>query len=142
MGIGNEQTYSLGLLWGVGYGDRPRATDLSSLWSAHEAGFMKVSRRFVGRMVEITWLDPGARRVPKQSPHAKGKAALAIWRDRGVLDDFTDGVLRIVHSDACFAGGIDEPDEIFATWVPEDLVESVVLFNPEPTTPDPPPVPA
>ena len=102
---------------------------------------MKVPRRFVGRMVEVTWQDPGARRVPKQNPYIKGKAALATWRDRGILDDLTDGVLRIVHSDG-YSPGDTASDEIFATWVPEDLVEAIVVFNPEPTTPDPPPVPA
>ena len=102
---------------------------------------MKVSRRLVGRMVEVTWRDPGASRVPKTSPHAKGKAALATWLDRGILDDLTDGVLRIVHSDG-FSQGDTTADEIFATWVPEDLVESITAFIPEPTMPDTLSVPA
>ena len=98
---------------------------------------MKVSRRLVGRMVEVTWQDPGARRLPKTSPYTKGKAALATWRDRGILDDLTDGVLRIVHSDGYSPGDVSS-DEIFASWVPEDLVETVVVFVPEPSELTPP----
>ena len=99
---------------------------------------MKVPRRFVGRMVEVIWQDPGARRVPKQSPYTKGRAALATWRDRGILDDLTDGVLRIVHSDGYSPGDVTS-DEIFASWVPEDLVETIVVFVPEPPGPEPSP---
>ena len=48
------------------------------------------------------------------------------------MDDITDGVVRIRHSDA-YSPGDKDPDEALFTWVVEDLVVGVVVLSPEVT---------
>ncbi len=89
---------------------------------------MKVPRSCIGKYVEFTWKDPNNRRV-KSAVARKGLAALATWRERGVIDDITEGVVRIAHSDA--AGPSNPiPDEFVYSWVPEDLITSITVYEP------------
>jgi len=105
---------------------------------------VKVSRGHLGKYVEITWRDPGAAKVRSRefTSHAdipKGWAALATWQERGILDDVTDGVARIVHSQGRDPGHVDDPaDEFYITWVPEALIEAVKVFEPIAALPEPP----
>ena len=97
---------------------------------------MKVGRQFLGKLVEVTWRDPGHDRVkthmPERADLPSGWEALATWVERGVLDDCKDGVLRILHSEAC-EPRTTIPDEFVVSWVPETLVTKIVVFAPTST---------
>jgi len=94
---------------------------------------MKIPKHYIGKVVKLTWEDPrgGGERVDIVSA-PKGKAALAKWEEYGLVDDITDGVVRIRHSDA-YSPGDKDPDEALFTWVVEDLVVGVVVLSPEVT---------
>lgn len=89
--------------------------------------------KYLGKLVSMTWRDPGYARQSIQNA-LKGRAALASWTEYGIIDDITEGVVRLVHS-----AGKDpysqETDEICFTVVDEALVESITVFEPvkEPT---------
>ena len=59
---------------------------------------MKVGRQYLGKVVEIRWRDPGCYLRQEAHELRSGLAALALWKEYGVVDDVTDGVVRIVHS--------------------------------------------
>lgn len=89
---------------------------------------MKVNRRLLGKVVEIEWMDPCCARVP--TAHAlTGRAALATWREFGVVDDITDGVVVIVHS-AGREPGASATDEVQRTVLPEVLIEKITVYRP------------
>ena len=107
---------------------------------------MKVSKSYLGKVVAVQWMDPRWDRVAStdkdRSDVPRGRAALATWREYGVVDDITDGVVRIVHS-AGEEGSRNMKDiggdDFVCSWVPEELIESVTVYEPmraEPTTPD------
>lgn len=83
---------------------------------------MKVSRANIGKEVRITWRDPVSSERLSIEKALKGRAALAIWIERGVIDDITDGVVRFRQSEARFAGDENSDEAIFG-WVPEELIE-------------------
>lgn len=99
---------------------------------------MRVGRQYLGKVCEVTWRDPKWDRVSSMDPRGRsdiprGMAALARWREYGVIDDITDGVLRIVHSAGDSTGrdsAHPDADEFVCTWVPEVLVESIRVFAP------------
>lgn len=93
---------------------------------------MRVPKALIGRYVEIKWHDPiGVQRAPiDKAP--KGLKGLATWLERGVLDDITEDVVRIVHSAGC-EPGTGTIDEISYTLVPESLIIEVTTFNKENT---------
>ncbi len=90
---------------------------------------MNIPRKLVGRMVEVTWKDPNSWKGPLEIM-ARGRAALATWKEHGILYDVTDGVVLIAHSLAQ-SPGTSEPDEIVRTAIDETLIESITLFVPE-----------
>lgn len=97
---------------------------------------MKLTRAHLGKVVEVIWRDPGTghtkTRSADRSDGARGQGALATWRERGVIDDLTDGVARIVHSegqDACYVSEDDRSLELSCTWVPEALIEKITVFE-------------
>jgi len=95
--------------------------------------FMKVGRQYIGKLVEVRWRDPGTGHAKgrKREELPRGLAALAAWVERGVIDDITDGVIRVVHSEgrqAQHVEGVDEL-EVSCTWVPDDLVDSITVFE-------------
>jgi hypothetical protein len=57
---------------------------------------MRIPRKYLGKVVEITWRDPKWDRVNDKAP--SGREALATWREYGVLDEIKEGVVRITHS--------------------------------------------
>ena len=89
---------------------------------------MKITKHFIGKEVRITWLDPCSQRVSLETAK-KGKAALARWIERGVIDDVTDGVVRLIQSHA-YSAGESAPDEAIIGWVPEDLIEACEIMAP------------
>lgn len=96
---------------------------------------MKVGRQYLGKFVEITWRDPGTAHVKarRREEALKGVEALALWRERGVVDDVTEGIVRLVHSEGYNAKHVDGVDEIefYCTWVPEGLIEAITLYEPQ-----------
>lgn len=93
---------------------------------------MKIGRQYLGKMVEFTWKDPNNRRV-KKALALRGLAALATWKERGVIDDLTDGVVRIAHSEAAGPNRPNEPDEMVYSWVPEGLITEITVYVAEKT---------
>ena len=89
---------------------------------------MKVGKQYLGKYVEITWKDPGSTRV-KADKARRGLAALATWHERGIIDDITEGVVRIAHADAAEPGE-PLPDEFEYTWVPEELITNITIYEP------------
>jgi hypothetical protein len=102
---------------------------------------MRVPRSYIGKQVELVWRDPRGVRVSCQIEQVlKGMAALATWKERGVIDDLTDGVVRIIHSEGHNPIDPDEhksTPEYQVTWVPEALVESITIMEPMKTEQDP-----
>ena len=90
---------------------------------------MKIPRAYLSRIVEVTWMDPGYHRQ-EISKAVKGRAGWATWREYGIVDDITEGVVRIVHSAGRDPGAV-EVDEIQYTLVPEELVIGCRLFKEE-----------
>ena|SRR3972149_3872543 len=93
---------------------------------------MKINRTYLGKYVELTWRDPGEARqsIPNYRDRPRGLGCLATWRERGIIIDITDGVVQLEHSHATGAPLLKQDDEIVCTFVPEDLVESVVVYEP------------
>ena len=91
---------------------------------------MKVGRQYLGKVIQLTWRDPGTQRVPLHQA-LKGRDALAMWDEYGLVDDITDGVVRIIHSSGKDPGARDV-DEIAYTVVDESLVEKIVVYEPVP----------
>jgi hypothetical protein len=91
---------------------------------------MKISRRYLGKVVEIRWKDPNFKQVDIGQVR-KGRAALATLVEYGVVHDITDGVVLIAHS---AASGEGDPtvtaDEIARTAIAESLIEKITLFGP------------
>lgn len=98
---------------------------------------MRVPRSYIGKMVEVLWRDPCCRTFETKDLDTvpKGRSILGKVRDRGVLTDITEGVLRIEHSFTEM-----EPRDgsdyfrVWATFVQEELVESLRVYEaaPEP----------
>lgn len=90
---------------------------------------MKVSRNYYGKLVKLTWRgDPIKARVDRKN-RPMGRAGLAMWVEYGVVDTVVDGVVHLIHSEA-YSPGQSEWDELEETRVPEDLVESIVIYEP------------
>jgi hypothetical protein len=98
---------------------------------------VKVSKSYLGKVVSVQWKDPRWDRVSStdkdRSDVPRGRAALATWREYGVIDDITEGVVRIVHS-AGEEGSRSMKDiggdDFVDSWVPEELIESVTVYEP------------
>lgn len=94
---------------------------------------VKITRAMVGRYVELAWRDPC--RVTLHGPSEfelyRGRRVLPCWVERGVIDDLTDDVVRLIHS--ATGRGEDEVGETrlekIATFVPAELIERVTLYD-------------
>lgn len=95
---------------------------------------MKIPRSLIGKYVELIWRDPRDDRVCcRPTELLRGFAALATWKERGVIDDLTDGIVRIIHSEGTepqSPGGEESKPDYRVTWVHEALVESIVVMEP------------
>ena len=90
---------------------------------------MKVGRQYIGKYVEIIWRDPiGGRHEVEASELPRGRTALAVWRERGVIDDVTEGVVRLIQSDN-EGSPIGVKKEVEAGWVPEELIDRIEIYE-------------
>lgn len=90
---------------------------------------MKVGKHLIGKVVEIQWCDPNSDRVPMDGL-LKGRAALATWKEYGVVHDVTDNVVLLIHSAASNAGSRpDDTDEVLRTALHEALIERIRVFE-------------
>lgn len=89
---------------------------------------MKIPKSYIGKEVRLTWRDPITSERMDLSKAPKGLAALATWRERGVIDDITEGVVRFVQSEA-YSPGKNEPDEAIIGWVVEDLITDCQIME-------------
>lgn len=91
---------------------------------------MKIPRGVIGKIVKVWWEDPCSSERIEIDKAPKGKAALAIWMEIGIIDDITDGIVRFRQSEATYAGE-RKPDEAIFGWVPEDLITNYIILAPE-----------
>ena len=101
---------------------------------------VKLRRDHVGKLVELVWRDPCAAHVKShardRSDIPRGLSVLATQRERGVIDDITDGVVRIVHTEGTDSPMVPDPSvDLYVTWVPESLIETITIFAPVVETP-------
>ena len=93
---------------------------------------MRIGRRYLGKVVELTWRDPTFRRCDMREV-VEGRKSLSTWREYGVVHSLTDGVIQIVHSAANNVATATDPpaaDEIAYTSIHLALVEKIVVFEP------------
>ena len=97
---------------------------------------MKIGRTYVGQEVRLTWSDTAFNHWNENSmgPLPKGRAALARQIERGMIDDVTEGVVRIVHTETTHPGD-SKPGAWSVTWVPEEVVTDIVVLSPRPQQP-------
>lgn len=92
---------------------------------------MNVPKRLIGSLVELHWKDPGSKRYMLRDMR-RGKGALATWQEYGVVYDITEGVVIIAHSLGAEPGEpVEKPDEIYCSYIPEDLIEKIIVYKPE-----------
>lgn len=89
---------------------------------------MRVSRSLIGKVIEVRWIDPREDHHDSDRPALVGKAALAKWIEWGVVNDITDGVLRLMYSTTWI------PDENKAnafhfTWIPVALIVDIRVLG-------------
>ena len=99
---------------------------------------MRVTKAVIGKYVEITWRDPTSGRMELQRAPV-GRKALSTWKERGVVDDVTEGVVRVVHSAGKGPDGDEgEVDEIQYTSIDETLIEVLDVYVKAETEPGKP----
>lgn len=87
---------------------------------------MRVPKHLIGKEVRLTWQDPMSDhdKLINLKDARKGRAALARWRERGVIDDITEGVVRFIQSET-YPAGEEHPDEAIIGWIPEELITRI-----------------
>ena len=91
---------------------------------------MKVPKSYLGKLVEIQWADPNSWKG-KLELMKVGRAALATWKEYGIVMDITDGVVILSHSTASEPGGdVEKPDELERTAIHEALIERITVYAP------------
>lgn len=73
-------------------------------------------------------MDPGSYKS-RLRDMPKGRDALATWREYGLVQDITDGVVIIAHSIGRDAQATTD-DEIHCSAVPEALIEKLTVYQP------------
>ena len=92
---------------------------------------MKLPRSVIGKVVEIIWRDPGNLKRMSVDRAPKGWGGMATWRERGVIDDITDNIVRLIPSEAASAPGEPDPDplDIVPAYIHEALIEDCIIFD-------------
>lgn len=102
---------------------------------------MRIPRSLIGKEVKFLWMDPTGMKVKSHVPGdrsslPRGRGALATWTEYGLLDDVTDGVVRLLQSVG--VDGVLDPektDDYTIVYVPEVLIEHIYLGTFEEITP-------
>jgi hypothetical protein len=89
---------------------------------------MRIGQKYIGKVAEVTWRDPYSAHITKDAP--RGRATLATWTEYGVIDDVTEGVVRIVHSIGQDSSLIRDKPELHVSGIPEVLIERIRVFEP------------
>jgi len=91
---------------------------------------MNFPRRLLGKIVEVSWVDPCEARLEIDALKT-GRAALASWVEYGKVHDISDGVVIIAHSLSTKAGMPDNaaPNELSYTAIPEVLIERITVYE-------------
>ncbi len=97
---------------------------------------MNIPKKLIGRYVEIIWRDPAMAHVKSHtadhSDLPRGLSILAIQKERGVISDITEGVVRIDHTESIDSPLVPDRTEDFScTWVQEAIIESCTVMTPE-----------
>jgi hypothetical protein len=95
---------------------------------------MKLRRDTVGKMVEIAWRDPfrtTLRNVKADFADVEiSEAAFPRQQERGVIKAIRNGIVVICHTECVESGlGPDAAPQYDVTYIPEDRVESVTIFE-------------
>jgi hypothetical protein len=92
---------------------------------------VRIPRGYIGKVVEVAWIDPTSSLHREDFSDVKrGRAGLATWREFGMVFDVTDGVLILAHSLGT-APGETTPDEGMLTRIVEDLITDLKVLAPE-----------
>lgn len=91
---------------------------------------MKVGRHYIGVRVTVKWHDPMQENY-KVAEAPVGLKALAVWEEEGVIDDITEGVVRVRHSVGYNPPNHDVPDEALYTYIVDDLIDEIIEYEPK-----------
>ena len=99
---------------------------------------MKITKALIGKTVKLTWEDPtGGRERYDLEKAPKGRAALAKWEEYGVIDDISEGVVRLCHSFAFESPTAPAPDEGIFGWIVEELITDCKVLEERKDEPGP-----
>ena len=101
---------------------------------------MKIPRGLIGKLVELVWRDPCTAHVKSHardgSDIPRGRAILAYQTERGRITDVTEGVVRLEHTRGEDSPLTPDPStDLSCTWIVEDLIESLTVYEPVPVGP-------
>lgn len=90
---------------------------------------MKLPKSHIGAFAVITWLDPyvGPSRAQDGLP-LRGRDALARQVEYGKIDDITDDIVRICHTETTHPNA-QKPGEWVHTWVHTELIIDVTIYS-------------
>lgn len=80
-------------------------------------------KKFIGKLVEVTWEDPCEERQYLVDAH-KGRKALAKWVEWGKIDDVTERVLRMRHGEG-YSPTAHKPNEALYGWIDVGLITDI-----------------
>ncbi len=95
---------------------------------------MRVSKKYIGKVVEVRWRDPveidssATGETPSIDVLPKGKSGLARWVEWGVIDDIREGVVRMKYSQA-WHWQAERPDKYKHTLIPASLIEEIRIVG-------------
>ena len=93
---------------------------------------MKLSKKHLGKLVEIQWRDPKLDHAEGAIP--TGWDSLAYQRDWGILASIQGKVATIIHCASCVAKPEISWDinyhQLTYTVIPECLIEKITVFMP------------
>lgn len=96
---------------------------------------MKVSRGLLGKVVVLVWRDPGFCHFKSHAQDGladvpKGMIALATQEEVGIIEDITEGVVRLRHTMGTDPEHVqDKSVDRTCTWVHEALVERIDIYE-------------
>lgn len=102
---------------------------------------MKLPRSVIGKRATVIWRDPCNASVKSHdlaghSDVPRGTQILATQEEECVIEDITDGVVRLRHTLGRDSVLVPDPShDVTCTWVQEAVIESIVVYEPSRTLP-------